>query len=141
MTFPTLPIDTANLDSDSADPSLARVDLLQAVESLNTIMDEAGTAFGVALLNSAGTIAQNQVPASLIPNENLVLAPSTGMIVVNGQLRIQTVNRSTLVQITSGVAGDIALCSDADTSPVLCIFDGADWKYLPLASLTTVVGI
>lgn len=141
MTFPTLPIDTANLDSDSADPSLARVDLLQAVESLNTIMTEAGTAFGVALLNSAGTISQTQVPASLIPDENLVLAPSTGMIVVNGQLRIRTTDRGTLVQITDGVAGDIALCSDADTSPVLCIFDGTDWKYLPLASLTTVVGI
>lgn len=141
MTFPIDPISTANLNSDSDDPSLARVDLLQAVESLNTIIDEAGTAFGVALLNSAGTIPQDQIPASLIPTSNLVLAPSTGIILVNGKLRLQTVNKATLVQQVSGVAGDLALCSDADTAPVLCIFDGTNWKYLPLASLTTVVGI
>jgi len=140
MTFPTTPIDTVNLNSDSDDPSLARVDLLQAVETLNTIMEEAGTAYGVALLTSAGTIPQSQVPATIIPNENLVLAPSTGMIVVNGKLRLQTVDKGTLVQQTSGVAGDIALCSNADSAPVLCIFDGTNWKYLPLASLTTVVG-
>jgi len=141
MTFPTLPIETENLDSDSADPSLARVDLLQAVESLNTIMEEAGAAFGVALLNSAGAIPQNQIPATLIPDDNLVLAPTTGIIVVNGKLRLQSVDKGTLVQQTSGVVGDLALCSNIDTAPVLCIFDGTNWKYLPLADMTTVVGV
>ena len=141
MTFPTDPIITTNLDSDSDDPSLARVDLLQAVESLNTIIDEAGTAFGVALLNSAGTIPQDQVPATLIPSTNLVLAPTTGIVLVNGKLRLQAVDKGTLVQQVDGVVGDLALCSDVDTAPVLCIFDGTDWKYLPLADMTTVVGV
>jgi hypothetical protein len=140
MTFPTDPIITTNLDSDSDDPSLARVDLLQAVESLNTIIDEAGTAFGVALLNSAGTIPQDQIPATLIPSTNLVLAPTTGIVLVNGKLRLQAVDKGTLVQQVDGVVGDLALCSDVDTAPVLCIFDGTDWKYLPLADMTTVVG-
>lgn len=138
MTFPTTPIETTNLDSDADDPSLARVDLLQAVETLNTIMEEAGTAFGVALLNSNGTIPQDQIPASIIPNENLVLAPTTELVRINNRLRMGTYPASVLVQITSGSAGDIAICDDIEATPVLCIFDGTVWKYLPTASLTTL---
>ena len=140
MTFPTTNIPTANLDSAADDPSLARADLLQTVQTLNTIIDEAGQAFGVALLTSEGKISQSQIPSSIITgtDENLTLAPDSAVVRINYILRIGGYPKSVLVQITGGEAGDIAVCDDIEAQPVICIFNGTVWKYLPTASLTTV---
>lgn len=140
MTFPTSPISTDNLDNDADDPSLARDDLYQAVVALNTIIDEANQAFGVAVLTSEGKIDQNQIPSSIITgtDENLTLAPDTGVVRINYILRMGAYPKLALVQLTSGEAGDIAICDDIEATPVICIFNGTVWKYLPTASLTTL---
>lgn len=140
MTFPTTPIPTTNLDSDADDPSLARVDLLQAVETLNTIMDEANTAFGVCVLGTGGFVNQSQIPDTFVPAADLSLSPTTGRINVNYLLRMSNIPKSSLVLQTDMVAGDIVVCSDADAgSPAICFYTGTAWKYLPAASLTNLI--
>jgi hypothetical protein len=140
MTFPSTPISTLNLDSDADDPSLAREDLLQAVETLNTIMDEANTAFGVCVLGTGGFVNQSQIPGTLVPTGDMTLSPSTGRIGINYLLRMTNIPKSSLVLQTDMVAGDIVVCSDADAgSPAICFYTGTAWKYLPAASLTNLV--
>lgn len=140
MTFPTTPISTLNLDSDADDPSLARVDLLQAVETLNTIMDEANTAFGVCVLGTGGVVNTSQIPDTLAPSTDLSLSPSTGRINVSYLLRMSNIPKSSLVLQTDMTAGDIVVCSDADSgNPAICFYTGSAWKYLPAASLTNLV--
>lgn len=139
MTFPTTPIPTDNLDSSAADPSLAREDLLQAVETINTILDTANQGYGVVVLQSDGTINPTVLPGTLAPTGQLTLMPSNGFVKVENVLRLQQIPVAVLTELTDTTAGDLALASDADSgNPALCIYDGTNWKYLPLASWTTV---
>ncbi len=140
MTFPTTPIPTENLDSDADDPSLARVDLLQAVETLNTIMDEANTAFGVCVLGSGGFINAAQIPDNLVSTTSLSLSPTNGRVNLDYVLRMTKIPKSSLVLQTDLAAGDIVVCTDADAgSPAICFYTGSAWKYLPLASMTNLI--
>jgi hypothetical protein len=139
MTFPTTPISTDNLNSSADDPSLARADLLQAVETINTILDTANQGYGVVVLQSDGTIDPTVLPGTLAPTGQLTLYPSNGFVKVQNILRLQQIPVSTLTILTDVEAGDVALATDADSgNPALCIYDGTDWKYLPMASWTTV---
>jgi len=70
MAFPTTAIVTANLSSGTADPSLARVDLLQAVTDLNTIIAEKNTADGVVVLDENAQILATNCPAHWHPVVN-----------------------------------------------------------------------
>lgn len=139
MTFPTTPISESNLDSSADDPSLARADLLQAVQTLNTIMDEAGQAYGVAILDSSAKIAQTQIPDSLSSTNQFTITAGNNIISLQSLIRIQSVAKAVLLGFTNMSVGDIVICSDADSgSPALAIYDGTDWKYLPMASFTTI---
>ena len=138
MTFPTTTIPTTNLDNGADDPSQARGDLLTAVQTINTIITDANGPSGVVVLQGSGFISTSLLPDTLSPDGQLTLNPSTDIVKVQNYLRLQTVPKSTLTNIV-GNAGDLALCSDADGgAPALCIYNGTDWKYLPMASLTTV---
>lgn len=140
MTFPTTPIPTTNLDSDADDPSLARVDLLQAVQTLNTIMDEANTAFGVCVLGTGGVVNTSQIPDTLAPAVDLSLSPVSGRININYLLRVSNIPKSSLVLQTDMTAGDIVVCSDADAgNPAICFYNGTEWKYLPNSVLTSLI--
>lgn len=139
MTFPTTPITTDNLSSPSADPSLARADLLTAVEYINTIIDERNTADGVVVLQGDGTIAATLMPTAISPN-TLTLSPVSTVVKIQDILRLQLIPSSVLNILETPIAGDVALSSDADAgNPALCFYDGTNWRFLPISTWSTVV--
>jgi hypothetical protein len=139
MTFPTTAIPTTNLNSSSDDPSQARADLLQAVESLNTIIDEAGQAYGVALLSANGKLTAGQIPESITTTGQFTLTAGDNVISLQSLLRLQRVPATVLAGFTNMIAGDIVLGTDvAAGNLALCIYDGTRWRYLPMASWTAI---
>jgi hypothetical protein len=139
MTFPTTAIDTTYLSSGSADPSQARGALYSAVTNLNTIVAEANTGNGVLVLQANGTIDATVLPSTIAPSgANLTLNPSTGIVKIQSILRLQDQPKATILATTAPVAGDLALANDVAGGPALCMYTGSAWKYLPLASLTTL---
>lgn len=139
MTFPTNLISTINLDNGADDPSQARGDLLTAVQSLNTIITDKNSPNGVVVLQSDGTIIASQLPTTITtPSGQLTLSPDSSIVKIQNFLRLQSIPATTLTQIV-GNAGDLALCSNADSgNPALAISDGTSWYYLPLASFTII---
>lgn len=139
MTFPTTAVPTTNLDSSADDPSQARVNLLTAVQYINTIIAEKNTADGVVVLQGDGTINAGFIPTTLAPTGQLTLAPTNAIVKVEDILRLQGIPSSVLKNLTDLAAGDIALATDADGgNPAICFYTGTAWKYLPQASLTTL---
>lgn len=141
MTFPTTPIPTTNLDSSTADPSLAREDLLQAVESLNTIMSEVNQALGVALLTSDGKYDGTKFPDSIYSDGQMTLTPGNNILSLQGIIRLQRAPKEVILAWTDMIDGDMVLATDADGGNLaLCIYDetNTEWKYLPMASWTTL---
>lgn len=138
MTFPTTAIPTTNLSSGSGDPSLARADLLTAVQYINTIINEKNTAGGVVVLQGDGTINQTQMPTAIRPN-TLTLGPTSTVVKIEDILRLQLIPKAVLMNLTTQIAGDIALSSDADAgNPALCFYDGTNWRYMPISTWSTV---
>ena len=137
MTFPSSPVNTSNLDSGSDDPSLARVDLLDAVEKLNTIINEAGTANGVCVLSGTGKIPSNAMPVQISLSSGVqVINPTSGIVNIQDVLRMQQMTSADILALVDPVAGDIAFATDGDsTAPALCLYDGTDWRTLSLSSL------
>jgi len=139
MTFPTTAIPTTNLNSSADDPSQARADLLQAVETLNTILDEAGQAYGVALLSGDGKLISGQIPESITTTGQFTLTAGNNIISLQSLLRLQRVPATVLAGFTDMIEGDIVLGSDVDGGNLaLCIYDGTDWRYMPMASWTAI---
>lgn len=133
MTFPTAAISTANLDTSSGDPSLARADLLQAVESLNTIIDEADGASGVAVLDGTARIKSSQMPASIAPSTDLTLAPTTKRVKIQTLLNLDPVTTDELTGLYVGVEGDVAYVTDGDAGdPCLAVYTGSQWSVISL---------
>jgi hypothetical protein len=134
MAFPTAQVTTTNLDDASDDPSLARADLLDAVQKLNTIIDEGGAANGVALLNSSGKLNSTQMPGSITASGVQVINPTSGVVHIQDVLRL-TPKTATELNALSSVAGDIAYCSDGSGSsgePTLAVYDGTNWRAIDL---------
>lgn len=140
MTFPTgQVIPTTNLSSSTAKPSDARADLLTAVETINTIVADAGTAYGVVVLDGSGQVASSQLPSQYAPSDDLVLAPTTSIVKIQDILRLQQLTKANILAITGAVVGDVVMSTDADAGdPAVCFFDGTNWKALALSGLTTV---
>jgi len=138
MAFPTTTVNTTNLDSSTDDPSQARVDLLDAVTKLNTIIDEADTAFGVPTLSSAGTIQSNQIPATISAAGTQTLSPSTGIVNIQNVLRIAPQAESTIVALTDLQEGDMVICANLITANAnvggIAFYTGTDWVGLPWTS-------
>ena len=141
MTFPTTPIPTTNLDSSADDPSLARADILQMAQTLNTIMDEANQANGVALLTSEGTYDGTKLPNSLYSAGQMTLTPGNNILSLQGIIRLQRAPKSVILAWTDMIDGDMVLATDADGGNLaLCIYvdSVSAWKYMPIASWTTL---
>lgn len=141
MTFPTgQVIPTDNLDSSTAKPSDARPDLLLAVETINTIVADADSAYGVAVLDGAAQIKSDQLPAQYSPGDDLVLSPSTGIVKIQDILRLQIMPKATVLALTGSVVGDTVMAADDLTgaNPKIAFFDGTNWKYIALSSMTTL---
>jgi len=138
MAFPTGSITTTNLDAATDDPSLARVDLLDAVTKLNTIIAEGGTASGVALLGSGGKLSSAQMPTAITATGVQVLNPTGGVVQIQDILRLTiktTAELEALDTAGSSNEGDVAYCSNGNAgAKTIAIFDGADWKVVALGA-------
>jgi hypothetical protein len=133
MAFPNTQIQTENLDSDTDSPSLARVDLYNAVVALNEIIDGANAASGVCVLNASGTIGSTQIPLTVTPTGNLTLAPSTGYVKIQNVLRLQTLTTAQITALVGVAQGDVAYSTDGDAgTPCLTVYDGSQWRVVRL---------
>lgn len=133
MAFPTAQVSTTNLDSSTDDPSAARADLLDAVQKLNTIIDEANAALGVALLNSSGKISATAIPNSLTSSGTLQLKPSNGVVSVSDILRMNTLTTAETEALVGSQAGDMVMVSDGDSGEItLAVYNGTQWRRIEL---------
>lgn len=138
MAFPTgTVIDTTNLSTGTGDPSLARVDLYNMAVAVNTLIDGADAASGVALLTGAGQYDGSKFPTTI--TSTTVLAPSTGVVNIQDVLRLTALTNTDISTLTGSQLGDIAISQDSDGGdPALCVFDGTDWRYLSLSTWGTI---
>lgn len=135
MAFPINTVSTANLDSGTDDPSLARQDLLDLAEKLNTIISERNTADGVLVLDINGRVPAAQVPATQSPQNDLTLAPSTGVVKIQDVLRLQQLSVTEVEARTGNAAGDVAYVLDGDGgNPCVAVYDGTEWKSIALGA-------
>ena len=136
MTFPTANVSIANLDSATDDPSLARADLLDAVQKLNLIMHEAGTAAGVALLDGSARLPTANMQET-ITTDTLTLSPSDGIVSIQNRLRITEFPRSTILAFTGNLTGDMVMCSNVGNianNPGIAFYSGNAWVGLPFTA-------
>lgn len=135
MTFPTANVSIANLDSATDDPSQARADLLDAVNKLNLIMSEGGTASGVALLDGSGYIPSTQIsPTLTTTSADITLAPNSGVVNIQNILRLTQFSTTTILNFTGNVTGDMAMCSNVGNiaaNPGVAFYNGNVWVGLP----------
>tara|TARA_R100000951_G_scaffold5674_6_gene6153 strand:+ start:1952 stop:2371 length:420 start_codon:yes stop_codon:yes gene_type:complete len=134
MAFPTASVTTTNLDAGTDDPSLARADLLDGVQKLNTIISEGGAANGVALLDSSAKLSANQMPTTITATGVQVFNPSSGVVHIQDVLRLTS---KTVAQLTalSPNEGDIAYCSNGNAgAKTMAIYDGTNWKVVALGA-------
>ena len=138
MAIPTASITTTNLDAATDDPSLARADLLDAVQKLNTIISEGGAANGVALLTGSGKLSSTQMPTTITATGVQVLNPSGGVVHIQDILRLTSMTTAELTALkTAGTAteGDIAYCSDGNAgAKTIAVYNGTDWKVVALGA-------
>jgi hypothetical protein len=146
MTFPlSTTIPTSNLNSPDSDPSLARVDLLQAVQLLNQIIASANGNNGVLVLNGLGKISAARLPGSLAVTGDISLQPSTGVININRVLRLQNTFTTDLGTAATGTtspsAGDLVFLVDGDAGqPCIGCYDGSQWRVIRLMTQVGDVG-
>ncbi len=137
MTFPTAAVNTTNLDSSSDNPANARADLLDAVEKLNAIIEDANGSDGVVVLTGSGKLPGSVIPAQITLASGVqVINPTDGVVNIRDVLRMQQMTTADILALSTPEAGDIAFATDGDsTAPSLCIYDGTDWRTLNLSSL------
>lgn len=132
MSFPTSQVSTNNLDNSADDPSLARADLLLAVQNLNTIVTGAGQANGVALLNGSSELASNHLPSTYSPTTNLVLSPATGVVKIEDVLRLQPLTVDDVQALQDSANGDCVFVTDGDAGdPCLAVYGNSQWNVIP----------
>ena len=138
MTFPTATVTTANLDSATDDPSLARADLLDAVQKLNTIITDGGTASGVALLDGSGYLPSSQLnPQITNTSGDITLAPNSGVVNIQNILRLSQFPTATILTFTGNVSGDMVMCSNVGNiaaNPGVAFYNGSAWRGLPFTA-------
>ena len=136
MAFPTTQVTTTNLDAGTDSPASAREDLLDAVQKLNTIIDEANDAGGVLVLNGSAQVPGANLPATIAPTSGvLTLAPTSGRVKIEDVLRLQTQSTATVESLSSIAEGDIVYVTDGDDGdPCLAVYDGTDWLRVTLGS-------
>ena len=137
MTFPTgTVIDTTNLISGTADPSLARADLYNLTVAVNNIISGADSASGVALLTATNQYDGSKFPSTIASS---VIAPSNGRVNIQDVIRLTVLSATALNGLAGSQLGDIAISSDAASgNPAVCFYDGSNWRALALSSLTVV---
>jgi len=140
MTFPSIQINTTNLDSDTDSPASARVDLLDAVQKVNLIIADGGVANGVCILNGSAQVPASQLPATISPTGNLTLAPTTNIVNIQDILRLTAQYKSDVLAISTATlaTGDIAVVRDTPGVASIAFFNGVAWKYISSSTFVTL---
>jgi len=130
MPFPTTQVSTTNLDSSADDPSLARADLLDAVQKLNTIISEGGAASGVALLDGSGELDGTQIPTTISVSGTQILSPTSGIVNIQDRLRLTALNNAQITSLSSPALGDVVIASNisVDQGAGVAFYDGSAWR-------------
>ena len=138
MSFPTgTVIDTTNLSSGTADPSLARSDLYNMAVAVNSIIAGADAASGVALLTATNKYDGSKFPTTITGTN--IIAPASGVLNIQDILRLTYIHASDLTARTGSQLGDIAISDNAASgNAAVCFYDGSNWRYLSISSLTLV---
>jgi hypothetical protein len=136
MAFPTTQVPTTHLDAGSDSPSSARADLLLAVQSLNTIIDEANTANGVLVLDNTAQVPGANLPSVIAPvTGTLTLAPVSGRVKIEDVLRLQQIPTSVVLGLSDIAEGDIVYTPNgANGSPCLAVYNGTNWLRIALGA-------
>lgn len=137
MTFPTgTVISTANLDSGTDDPSLARSDLYDAVVAVNAIIASENSADGVLVLDGSGKVPAANFPTTLNPSTTQIFAPTTGIVKIQSLLRLAPNYIDDLAaDFPTPELGDIVSTYDGDAGdPCLAMYDGSAWKIIALGA-------
>ena len=137
MAFPTTTISTDNLDSAADDPSLARGDLLDAVQKLNTIIDEASTAEGVCVLDGSGLVPSAQLPATYSTVGTTVFTPGTGIVNIQDRLRLTPLNNAAIVALSDPQLGDVVIASNinATAGAGIAFYSGTAWRAIGFGNI------
>ncbi len=122
-------VSTANLDSASDSPALARVDLQAALGELINVINGLGTTGGAVKLETDGLFFASE-GIKTATDKNLNLTPTTGMVKITSFINLAPVAYASLP--SSPAAGDVAfLTTDgAGASKNKPIYStGSGWKY------------
>lgn len=130
MAFPTTQVSTTNLDSSADDPSLARADILDAVQKLNTIISEGGTAQGVALLDASGELTGTQIPTTISASGTQTLSPTSGIVALQDRLRLTPLSNAQITSLATPQLGDVVIASNisVDQGSGVAFYDGSNWR-------------
>jgi hypothetical protein len=137
MAFPTgVTIPTENLDSATSNPSLARTDLLQAVEAVNNIIASANGQSGVLVLTGTGRVPSALMPESItLPQGVQIINPAEGVVNIRNVLRLQTLTTTQVSSLTGIAQGDLVYVSDgAAGSPCLAFYNGTNWLRITMGA-------
>jgi hypothetical protein len=134
MSFPasSTQITTTNLASGTANPSLARQNLLDLVNAVNEIIAGQNAAGGVMVLDGGGLVPSNQLPGSItLAAGTQIINPVSRVVNVRDFLRIQVQTSAQITGFATPQQGDIACASDGDAGrQCLTIYDGTNWRVL-----------
>jgi hypothetical protein len=137
MTFPTgTTISTANLNSGTDDPSLARADLYNLTVAVNAIIASENLADGVLVLDGTGKVPAANFPTTLNPTTTQIFAPTTGIVKIQSLLRLPPQYIDDLADdFPTPELGDIVSTYDGDGGdPCLAMYDGTNWKIIALGA-------
>jgi hypothetical protein len=135
MAFPTTEISTTNLDADTDSPAAARPDLLSAVQALNNIIDSAGGANGVPVLNASGKLDAATLPNEISSAGTMTLSPSNSVVALESILRMSKYTVAETATIVGSSSGDIIVVSDGDAGSLcMAMYDGTNWKKISLGA-------
>ena len=114
---------------------MARVDLLDAVTKLNTIITEANGADGVVTLTSSGKLSATVIPNTMVSTGTLNLAPTNGIVNIQDRLRLTPVSVTVANALASPVEGDLVYCTNGDAGdPCVAVYNGTAWKKIALGA-------
>jgi hypothetical protein len=142
MSFPasTTQIPTTNLDSGADNPSLARVDLLQAVQLLNDIISSQNAASGAVVLNGSGQLPSTALPQSISYSGAgfQYISPASGVVEIQSILRLAPLIKAQVLALSTATLsiGSVAYCSGVSTgTDALVVWNGSDWRQIALGTV------
>jgi len=111
MTWPTVSINTTNMDASGDNPGNARADIKQMADNVNAIKDSKGVPDGLAELDSGGLLPVAQLP--------IVLANKggTGHVAFTVGDIFYANTTSTLAKLAAGSAGSVLTSNGPGAAP------------------------